>query len=114
MAGSTPPGLGDWKWSAGIQYEAPFLGGSLTPRFDVSYLSGYCGDLACSPLAQNSGYTLANARLTYQSPDKAWRVALEVSNLFDKFYYINKLVSAYAVGQPGAPRMWSLSVRRNF
>ena len=114
VAGSTPPGLGDWKWSAGIQYEAPFLGGSLTPRFDVSYLSGYCGDLACSPLAQNSGYTLANARLTYQSPDKAWRVALEVSNLFDKFYYINKLVSAYAVGQPGAPRMWSLSVRRNF
>ena len=114
VAGSTPPGLSPWKWSAGIQYEANVLGGTLTPRLDVSYLAGYCGDLACDPIASNDGYTLANARLTYRSPDRNWSVALEVSNLFDKYYFINKFVSSYALGQPGAPREWSLTVRRNF
>jgi iron complex outermembrane recepter protein len=41
-----------------------------------------------------------------------------VPNLTDKFYYINK-VNAMAPtnivqGQPGAPREWVVTVRRNF
>jgi iron complex outermembrane receptor protein len=114
VEGASRPGVGDWKWSAGIQYQAAVMGGTLTPRFDVSHISGYCGNLACSPIASNDGYTLANARLTYNSPDDVWKVSLEVSNLFDKYYYINKFVSSYALGQPGRPREWAVTLRRNF
>jgi iron complex outermembrane receptor protein len=59
-------------------------------------------------------FTLANARLTYRSPDEDWSVALEATNLFDKFYYLNKLATFYVNGQPGRPREVALTVRRNF
>jgi len=59
-------------------------------------------------------YTLVNARLTYRSPDSDWSVALEATNLFDKFYYLNKLATFYVNGQPGRPREVALTVRRNF
>jgi len=57
-----------------------------------------------------------NARLAWTSPDEDWQVALAVTNLTDKFYYRNKgrLPIGIVSGQPGAPREWSLSVRRNF
>ncbi|HEX7709598.1 MAG TPA: TonB-dependent receptor [Sphingomonadaceae bacterium] len=116
VVGQSRPGIGDWKWSAGIQYKAD-LGdkGTLTPRFDVSYTPGYCGDFTCTPIAAVSSYTLANARLTYESPDKNWNVALEVTNLFNKLYYLNKFTNAwYADGQPGMPREWAVTVRRSF
>ncbi len=35
--------------------------------------------------------------------DRDWSVSLEATNLFDKLYYINKLVTAYASAQPGQP-----------
>ncbi len=116
QVGSSRPGIGDWKWSIGAQYEAD-LGnaGSLTPRFDVAYTPGYCGDFACTPVAINDSHTIANAKLTYQTLDKDWTASLEVRNVFDNFYYINKFTNRwYATGQPGMPRTWAVSVRRNF
>ena len=115
VKGSSRPGIGDFKWSLGAQYEIPLgFGGTVTPRVDVFYTPGYCGNLACNPLSTVSSYTLANARLTYRSEDKDWSVSLEVTNLTDKIYYLNKLVTVYASGQPGRPREWALTVRRTF
>lgn len=115
MAGRSAPGLGKNKWSFGMQYEIPFAaGGSLTPRVDVVHTPGYCGDLACSALSRNDDYNLVNARLTYLSPNGAWRVALEVTNVTDKYYVLNTLNTAYASSQPGTPRLWAVSVRRSF
>jgi len=116
VVGSDRPGIGEWKWSIGAQYEA-FLGdryGTLTPRIDVSYIPGYCGNFACDPNVQVDSFTLANARLTYRSADEDWSVALEATNLFDKFYYLNKLATFYVNGQPGRPREVAVTVRRNF
>lgn len=116
VVGASRPGIGDWKWSAGVQYQAD-LGdlGKLTPRLDVSYTSGYCGDFTCTPIAIVGSYTLANARLTYETANKDWSVALEVTNLFNKLYYLNKFTNAwYASAQPGMPRQWAVSVRRRF
>jgi iron complex outermembrane receptor protein len=116
VVGQSRPGIGEWKWSAGIQYKAD-LGakGTLTPRIDVAYTPGYCGDLACTPIAKVADYTLANARLTYETADSDWSVALEVTNLFNKLYYLNKFTNAwYATGQPGMPREWAVTVRRKF
>ena len=116
VVGASRPGVGKWKWSLGAQYQAD-LGdaGTLTPRIDISYTDGYCGDFLCTPIAVVDSYTLANARLTYETLDKDWSVALEVTNLFDKLVYINKFTNAwYATAQPGLPRQWAVSVRRRF
>jgi iron complex outermembrane receptor protein len=114
--GDSRPGIGKFKWSLSAQYEAD-LGariGTLTPRIDVVHTPGYCGNLACDPISKVQTFDLVNARLTYRSPDSDWSVALEVTNLFDKLYYINKLVTAYASAQPGPPREWAVTARRTF
>jgi iron complex outermembrane receptor protein len=116
VVGAKRPGIGDFKWSLGAQYEA-LLGdniGTLTPRIDVSYTPGYCGNFNCDPNVTVESYTLANARLTYRSPDEDWSVSLEATNLFDKFYYLNKFATFYVNGQPGRPREFAVTVRKNF
>jgi len=116
VVGAKRPGIGEWKWSAGAQYEA-LLGddiGTLTPRIDVAYTPGYCGNFTCDPNIKVDSYTLVNARLTYRSPDADWSVALEATNLFDKFYFLNKFATFYVNGQPGRPREVALTVRKRF
>ncbi|MBO9604170.1 MAG: TonB-dependent receptor [Novosphingobium sp.] len=109
-------GIGKWKWSAGIQYEID-MGkvGTLTPRVDVARTPGYCGVITCDSIADVSPFTVANARLSYQTENKDWQIALVVSNLTNKLYYLNKFTNSwYASGQPGMPREWQLSLRRTF
>lgn len=116
VVGANRPGIGEWKWSLGAQYEA-LLGdnlGTLTPRVDVAYTPGYCGNFNCDPNVTVESYTLVNARLTWRSADEDWSVALEATNLFDKFYFLNKFATFYVNGQPGRPREVALTVRRNF
>jgi iron complex outermembrane receptor protein len=114
--GSRRPGIGDWKWSIGAQYkfDAGEVG-TLTPRVDVSYMPDYCGNFACDPNVKVQSFTLVNARLTFRTVDEDWQVSLEATNLFDKFYYVNKFANAfYTTGQPGRPREVAVTVRRNF
>jgi hypothetical protein len=44
--------------------------------------------------------------------------AVAVTNLTDHFYYINKVFGAaptnITAGQPGTPREWLVTVKRNF
>ena len=122
-----PPGMMKWKWSVGAQYEIDLQSaGSLTPRIDASYQGRMTGNVltpaAGSPAAlygQVPAYTLANARLTWADHAKDLTVALEVTNLFDKYYYISKfdLTGAGAgaiAGDPGRPREWAVTVKKNF
>jgi iron complex outermembrane receptor protein len=116
VVGSSRPGIGDWKWSAGAQYEIQLgSAGTLTPRVDVSYTPGYCGNFACDVISQVDNHTLVNARLTYKSEDEDWSVSLEATNLTDKFYYLNKFSNVfYTTGQPGRPQEFAVTVRRTF
>jgi len=115
IAGASAPGIGKTKWSMGAQYQIPFSsGGTLTPRLDVTHTPGYCGNLTCTPISQNQSYEIYNARLTYRSADRNWNVALEVTNLTDEVYDLNKLNTVYASSQPGTPRLWGVTVRRSF
>jgi iron complex outermembrane receptor protein len=106
------------KASIGLQYELA-LGsrGLLIPRLDASYQSEFFTDISNSPDAQVAGHTLVNARLLWQSASQ-WDATLAVTNLTDRFYYINKFRVApptnIVEGQPGAPRQWLFTLKRRF
>ncbi len=103
----------------GVQY-AFGLGslGSVVPRLDARYQSSFYTDITNTALGEVSGRTLMDAHLTWRSAKDDWEGAFAVTNLTDRFYYINKVNSVaptfIAQGQPGAPREWLLTVRRNF
>ena len=116
VVGEAPPDIGKVRWSLGAQY-AINLGkyGVLTPRFDVTYTPFSCGDLACTANLANQSYTITNARLNYEL-NKNWSAAFAVTNLTDKLYYLSRFNTqlGFLDGQIAPPRMWNISVRRNF
>lgn len=110
-----------WKWSIGAQYEIPLGGGagSLTPRLDAAYQ----GMIHTNAINRDSnkipGYTVANARLTWRNEGDDLSVALEVTNLFDRYYYlsINDQSTSglgYTNAQPARPREWAVTVKKEF
>jgi iron complex outermembrane recepter protein len=105
--------------SLAIQYDIPLgSAGSLVPRLDAQYQAGFYTDISNTALGRVGGRTLANAHLTWRSPKDGWEASVAVMNLTDKFYYINKLNSTAPTfidqGQPGPPREWLVTLRRNF
>jgi iron complex outermembrane receptor protein len=115
--GEGAPDVGKNKGSIGVQYEAPLMDyGTVTPRIDVAYTPGSCGNLDCDANVQNDSYTLVNGRLTYWSPQHVWSVSGEVTNLTNRVYYITKTSTGigYIDGQIGMPREWAVTVRRQF
>jgi len=117
--GFQPPYAAKWKWSGGIQY-AIDLGsaGSLTPRIDAAYTSAIYTNAANAPSNKVPAYTVANGRLTWQNAGKDLDISAEVTNLFDKYYFLNifdlSSNAGYATGQPGRPREWALTVTKKF
>jgi iron complex outermembrane receptor protein len=109
----------DRMGSLGVQYTFA-LGtlGSLIPRVDAQYQSSFYTDITNTALGKVSGRTLMNAHLVWRSDKGDWEGSLAVTNLTDKFYYINKVNAVaptfIAQGQPGAPREWLVMVRRSF
>jgi iron complex outermembrane receptor protein len=92
-------------------------GSSLTPRLDARYQAGFFTELSNNPLGHVGGRTLADFRLTWKSPKGEWQTTAAVQNLSNHFYYISKVYSqspSFTQGQPGEPREWLVTVRRNF
>jgi iron complex outermembrane receptor protein len=110
-----------WKWTLGAQYEADLgSAGSLTPRIDATYQDKVYTGFTYQNVPQYIGaYTLVNARLTWQNPDKDLSVSLEGTNLTNKYYYVT-LFDLRAAGagldkaQPGRPREWAVTVKKTF
>lgn len=118
--GMVPPYTPSWKWAVGIQYEfALGSSGFLIPRLDANYQSQVFSNAVNSSRNMIEGYTLANARLTWRNPGEDLQIALEVTNLFDEYYFLTSfdLTGAGAglvAAQPGRPREWALTVRKTF
>jgi iron complex outermembrane recepter protein len=105
--------------SVGLQYVFTMgTAGSITPRVDAQYQSSFFTDIQNSWQGEVGGRTLMDARLTWKSQSQDWETSAAVTNLTDRFYYINKVFGApptnITEGQPGAPREWLVTVRRNF
>ena len=93
--------------------------GSVTPRLDLRLHRpgvlerGQCADESDPELS------LANVRVTWRSEDEAWRVALEGTNVTDKYYYLtifdlSRNAAGYINAQPGRPEEWAITFTRSF
>jgi iron complex outermembrane receptor protein len=109
----------EWSYSVGVQYDWNTAGGgALSARMDGSYQS----KMFTAAINNDSSYLpdrfLANARLSYTTVDSDWQVALEVQNLFDKYYMhsVSDIVGSLGVwtGNPGLPRTWAMTIKRTF
>jgi iron complex outermembrane receptor protein len=112
----------------GAQYSFHLSNGSvLMPRIDMFYQGEFNnGGVTTKPIDPYHvvpDYTVFNGRLTYLAPSSKWSVSLAATNLFDKFYWIaldpdraddGETLTYDRAGVPSAPRMISLTFRRNF
>ena len=104
----------------GAQYTMDIAGnaGSLTLRGDLSYRSRT--DFAVNNLdrAAQPAYAIVNTRLTWQSPRQNWQVALFVTNLTNKKYFVSVLDFYDSLGgiekSYARPREWGISLKRTF
>ncbi|MBO9670599.1 MAG: TonB-dependent receptor [Sphingobium sp.] len=112
------------SWTAGtsVQYtiKMPGMGGSITPRIDWQFQSR---EYVSGNSAKYDSFTgprgLVNTRITYNNTDHDFSVAVGVTNLFNKFYYLNwfdyqTFGRANTEAQPGIPRQWYLTVGKKF
>ena len=115
--GMTTPFTPKWQGSAGIQYHIPMAElGSFTPRLDVNSRSQIYTNPVNGPLNLIGGYTILNARFTWQPTKDNWNVALEALNLGGKVYFLNKFDLTGAgggtvTGTPAPPREIALEVK---
>jgi iron complex outermembrane receptor protein len=107
-----------WTGNAGIQYEAAFAGGTLTPRVDYQYKGTSFSNPVNDPRNRLEARNVLNARLTYKTGDGNWEGTLAVTNLTNDFFFYSKadlfVSSGYVTGVPTRPREWSFSLRRKF
>lgn len=117
--GMDPIYMPRWRANFGTQYEFD-LGqiGSLTPRIDANYQSDLFTNTVNAPVNRLPGRTIFNAHLTWKSVDKRWRVALDVSNLTDKYYFLNIDDTLAGKGTvratPARSRQFLLTAERKF
>jgi iron complex outermembrane receptor protein len=105
-------------YSVGGQYDHSLSSGTLSFRLDGSYQGKLYTNAENTDFGKIDGRFLANARITY-SRNETWKMALEVQNLFNKYYFLSKSDVSTAqlgvvTGVPGLPRTWALSVERKF
>ena len=111
----------DWTGSGGVQYtfEVPVLDGAITPRIDWFYNStiAYSTNF---PEYDDAPRSTFNGRISYENLSNDWSLALGVTNLFDKQYFLQKTIFIQAIGapanigQPAPPREWYLTLSKRF
>ena len=112
---SKAPFVSKWKFAAGVQYAVETEIGTITPRLDYNYQSSFYTNINNDPLSMVPRRGIFNARITFDSLDKDWRLSIAAKNLFDKYYYNNRFFNVgLSSAQPAPPREISVTLRRNF
>ena len=53
--------------------------------------------------------------MAYKTSNGDWQLALEVRNIFEKYYYLTLIqASPYISAEPGLPRTFAVTLKRNF
>jgi iron complex outermembrane receptor protein len=105
------------SYAVGGQYDHDVGNGTVSFRLDGSYQGKVFTTAENTSWSKIEGRFLANARLSWSHAED-WRVALEVQNLFDKYYFqsVSDVTTSLGVvtGVPGLPRTYAVSVERRF
>ncbi|MEI9852437.1 MAG: TonB-dependent receptor [Sphingomonas sp.] len=109
-----------WNMHANASYDIETPAGTFTPRLDWNWQSQQ--DYKANPsigapagLEIIKAYSLWNAQIAYAVPDSAWTATLSVTNLADKYFYYQPIIGGLNTQvRMGAPREFSLTVRRTF
>jgi iron complex outermembrane receptor protein len=108
----------EMTYSVGAQYDYHSDAGTFTARLDGNYRGKIYTTGENGPWSKMDSLFLTNARLSWANQDNAWKVSLEVQNLFDEYYFqsISDITSSLGeqTGSPGLPRTYLLSVERKF
>ncbi len=90
-----------------MQYDYELSAGTIMARFDGSYQSHVFNESFNTQWSRIDSYFLGNARISFTTADDDWNIALEVQNLFDKFYWLTKsditTSLGLVTGVPGLP-----------
>jgi len=109
-----------WNMHANISYDIETSVGTFTPRLDWNWQSQQ--DYEPQPHLQAprdvfiiGAYSLWNAQIAYESPDRDWSATLSVTNLADKYYHYQVLLGTLnAQTRMAPPREFALTLRRRF
>jgi iron complex outermembrane receptor protein len=118
-ANGEPVYVPEWNGSASVSYAVNLSnGGTITPRYDVYLQTQICSSVT-TLTSCSAGYTLHNARLEWASSSRTWTTSVGVNNLTDREYLLNifdltPFGESTVEAQPGTPREWYVSFRRNF
>jgi iron complex outermembrane recepter protein len=114
----TAPRTPEWTAAVGATYGWNLLNGSsLTLRGDAVYQSKMF--FGTDPINGFQGaHTLVDARLTWESGDSGWSMALFGTNLTDEVYFNGKLSLVTVLGREqgnvAPPRQFGLALKRTF
>lgn len=118
--GERPVDVPDRTAAAGIEYRFAVPGTSVfvTPRLDWWYQSRIDYAVDNDPVAATPSRELLDGRLEVAWPGR-WSASLMIRNLTDERYYVQKFTLipfglGTLEGQPGMPRTWMLSLRKDF
>ena len=116
--GTVIPQSPDWNASGSFIFDFPLQSGRIHIRADAFYRSKTYQRLANVEQLAQAGFTMFNARVSYQPEDANWELSAFGTNLGDKEYI------AYGAGDintgglslvtPGEPRMWGITVDFRF
>jgi iron complex outermembrane receptor protein len=108
----------EWTAAVGATYDWGLPNGSsISLRGDAVYQSKMF--FGTDPVnGFQAAHTLVDARLTWQSADQGWSMALFGTNLTDEVYFNGKLSLVTVLGREqgnvAPPRQWGLSLKRSF
>ena len=95
------------------RYDIPVEGGIVSIQGDAQYTAKFCFTVLCAPVERESAYSLANARLGYETANKQWEVAAFINNVSNKKYRVyafdSSLFAGVVAGVYGKPRTWGIT-----
>ncbi|MFT7460527.1 MAG: iron complex outermembrane receptor protein [Planctomycetota bacterium] len=107
-----------WNLSGLARYQWSALNGTMAIQGDFHYRSKHYHSITLADSVTENGYYVANARLSWASPDDKWEVAVFADNITDENYIVQSFDLAGFFGWTeeyyGRPRWVGGSVNYNF
>ena len=100
------------------RYDFDLGAGTLGIQGDVQYSSDFCFTVLCAPDEHEDSYTVANARVSWDSSSRRWGVAAFVNNMFEEKYRVyafdSSLFAGVVAGVYAKPRWYGVSATYRF